>query len=87
MLASCCELVLAWCWEAMDEDEFLGRAVASGEGARVWFMAAPAHCGEGKGKEIQGQGKEQRNRRWRAWYTLLHPGRASPCRTQRWWSK
>ena len=22
----------------MDEEEFLGRAVASGEGARVWFM-------------------------------------------------
>lgn len=54
-----CELLLAACWEMMDDDEFLGRAVASGEGARVWFMA-PAMRGQGKQRQEQRKEAEKK---------------------------
>ena len=88
----CVVLVLACCWccEAMDDEEFLGRAVASGEGARVWFMAlGPQWASEGHSVCAGCGGGEER---WKPslggrGYMLLHPGRASPCRSQRWWKK
>lgn len=45
MAGGVCE-VLAACEEAMDEDEFLGRAVTSGDVARVLFIALVAAAGE-----------------------------------------
>ena len=54
MAGSDCEAPAAACAEAMDDDEFLGRAVASGEGGRVWFIAAGAW---GRGGEATGRGR------------------------------